>query len=128
MKFKVEPGMAPGVEEEMNIIVGVGDGYVAYKNLDLTGVTGLEVGAAQAGTFFGGGTIEIHIDQPDGEVIGSFDIVQGLTDFGMKSFTSSLKATEGIHDVYTVFKAADKEANKPVCAVIFYKFLVGEVQ
>ncbi len=125
MKFKVEPGMAPGVEEEMNIIIGVGGGFVGYKNIDLTGVTGIEIGAAQAGTFFGGGSIEIRIDKPDGDVIGTFDIVQGLTDFGMNTFNTKIKSIEGVHDVYTVFVAADKEDNKPVCAVIYYKYLMA---
>ncbi len=122
MKFKVEPGMAPGVEEEMNIVIGNGDGYVVYKNLDLTGVTNLSVNAMQAASFFGGGTINIHIDGTDGEQIGSMEVVQGMTDFGAKEFTTKLKTTEGRHDIYMVFDAADKEANKPVCALLSLAF------
>ena len=128
MKFKVEPGMAPGVEEEMNIIIGVGDGHVVYKDFDLTGVTTVEIGAALAGAFFGGGTIELRVDSPDGDLIGSAEVVQGLTDFGSKVFPVALKKKEGMHDIYTVFRAADKEANKPVCAVMFYLFKMGAIE
>ena len=128
MKFKVEPGMAPGVEEEMDIVIGVGDGHVVYKGIDFAGVTGIEIGAAMAGTFFGGGTIELRLDAVDGPLIGSADVVQGLTDFGFKSFNTSIKKTDGMHDLYTVFKAADTEANKPVCAVIYYSFKATAVQ
>jgi len=101
---------------------------VKYSNIDLTGISSMEVGAAQAGTFFGGGKIDIRIDKPDGEVIGSVDVKQGLTDFGFKGFNTALKKKEGMHDLYVTFDAADKEANKPVCAVIFYKFNADAVQ
>jgi cytochrome c len=51
------------------------NGYIGFKNLDLTGVKELELNAtANPGEGFAGGTIEIRIDGPTGMLVGTTEI------------------------------------------------------
>ncbi len=113
-KFKLEPGQAPGVEEEMEIIIGSA-GHVGYKNLGLGGIASIELMVAQMPSYFGGGTLELRLDAPDGSKIAETKIEQGLTDVGMKNIDLAIEPIEGTHDLYAVFVPKD---DKPVCVLI----------
>lgn len=95
--------------------------HIAYKKLDLTGITKAEVGA-QATTREGnvGGTIEVRLDAPTGPLVGQAVIANPGDGRGGDSTASEgsaggrsgrrgpivieLKPTSGMHDVYFVFK------------------------
>ncbi len=128
MKFRVEPGMAPGVTEAFDLVIGVHNGHVVYKDLDFTGVKSIEVMAVVNSAFLAGGTIEYRIDAPDGPLIGSADASGGLTDFDPKNLVTEIKPTEGKHDLYTVFRSGLGTAEKPVVAVTTYRFKVDNIQ
>ncbi|HVX49236.1 MAG TPA: carbohydrate-binding protein, partial [Chitinophagaceae bacterium] len=50
-------------------------GYIGYKGIDLTGIKQLGVTAtANPSQGFSGGTIEAHLDQPDGELLGTVQV------------------------------------------------------
>ena len=51
------------------------NGYFGYKNIDLTGIKQLGIMAtANPSQGFAGGTMEIHLDSPDGALLGTGDI------------------------------------------------------
>ncbi|MDD2256847.1 MAG: carbohydrate-binding protein, partial [Bacteroidales bacterium] len=53
-----------------------------------------------------GGSIEIRLDAPDGQLLGTCAI--GQTD-GWKTFSSKIQKVKGVHDVYLVFKGGSDE-------------------
>ena len=125
-KMKLEPGQVPGVEEELNFIIGNKNGYVSYKDIGFTGVQAIDLTIMQAATYFGGGAIELRIDAPDGPVIGAVDVVQGLTDMGADVLNVAIEKTEGTHDLYVFFDSKGNE--KPVCTLLTLEFKMGAVQ
>ncbi len=51
------------------------NGYIGFKNIDFTGVKQLELSAsANPSQGFAGGTIEIHLDSPTGDIIGQTEV------------------------------------------------------
>ena len=126
MRMKVEPGQAPGIEEELNFVIGNKDGYVAYKNIGLAGIHTIDLGILQAAAYFGGGVIELRLDAPDGPLIGSAEVVQGLMDMGAETLRAAIKKTDGKHDLYVVFDS--KGEDKPVCALMSLEFKGGTIQ
>ncbi|WP_116125335.1 PQQ-dependent sugar dehydrogenase [Lewinella sp. IMCC34183] len=51
-------------------------GYVAYQNLDLTGISAIVIGAeANNRSGAAGGTIEVRLDSPDGDLLGTTERV-----------------------------------------------------
>jgi cytochrome c len=126
MKFKLEAGQFPGVDEDLEIIVGNHEGYVAYNDIGLDGISSIELSIGQATGYMGGGTMELRIDAADGKLIAQTEVVQGLTDFGEKIIDMPIEATKGNHDLYLVFKSADE--NKPVCTVFKLEFKGVQMQ
>ena len=52
-----------------------------------------------------GGTIELHIDAPNGELLGQTPFIgDGGGGFGRKPASLDVKPTEGMHDIYLVFQ------------------------
>jgi arabinoxylan arabinofuranohydrolase len=79
------------------------DDWAAYKYLDFEAQP-VHTFQARAGSLAYGGVIEIHLDQPDGELIGSCKIspTGGWQKWG--TFTCSVKGAHGVRAVYLVFK------------------------
>jgi cytochrome c len=71
-----------------------------YKNIDMTGVKKASVVAHGDPKQFNGGTAEIHLDKPDGPLVGSVKI----TSPGVTTVTTPVEATSGHHDLYIVFR------------------------
>ncbi|AWV97369.1 PQQ-dependent sugar dehydrogenase [Arcticibacterium luteifluviistationis] len=114
-----------------NSFYAVGDkSYIGYKNIDLSGVKNIMVyiqNSERSGTK--GGTVELHLDSPDGAVISTSEDIPTNTPRGarrppagvsMKDWRrqNSSKATlnvpanaAGFHDVYLVFRNADATSN-----------------
>jgi glucosylceramidase len=83
--------------------------YALYKNIDFgSGVSDIDVRLASAGT---GGTLEFHLDTPDGPLVASVTIpVTG----GWQSWTTvsgSASGASGVHDVYALFKGTTSIGN-----------------
>ena len=123
-KFKLEPGMAPGVEEEMEILIG-SEGHVGYTNLGLAGISSVDLMIGQMPSYFGGGTLELRLDAPDGQKIAETKVEQGLTDMGMKIINLPIEPVSGQHDLYVKFVPSD---DKPVCTLINLAFKGSEIE
>lgn len=119
-KFKVDPEMSQGMfKEEMELVIGMSDGVVTYNQIDFTGVEAIRFEIAKAGPFFSGGTMSIHLDDPDSEAVVELPIKTNLADFGMEEIETNLPGVEGVHDFYVKFK---NDGEKPVTALISMYF------
>jgi len=86
--------------------------YVAFKQFDLTGIDQVTfVTSALKQYGMTGGTVEVRVDSPTGEVIGeSSAIVPGPNPPAGQGFaapiivTAKLKPVSGFHDVYFLYK------------------------
>jgi cytochrome c len=165
-------GMGKGIN-----VIPKANGYIAFKQLDLTGVKQIELGAsAQKREGSVGGTIEIHLDSPTGELIGQTTVevsqprmpgaaptatsIQqaggvttasasttgaaasapgsattsaprsqtgaaaggGFTFRGPTPLKTDLKAVNGVHDVYFVFKNDRARPIEPLLSMSSIKF------
>ncbi|AYB35798.1 carbohydrate-binding protein [Chryseolinea soli] len=78
--------------------------YVGLSNIDLTGVTQMEITAVapKAQLNAAGGFIEVHIDSPKGKLFGKSDFI-GDGGFGSSASVINLEQTTGFHTLYLVF-------------------------
>jgi cytochrome c len=81
----------------------------AFENIDLTGVKKIGVSGFVLANTSAGGQVELRLDKPDGELLGTVDIRNpGLTANDVKI----QKNVAGVHTIYTIFKnpsSADKD-------------------
>ncbi len=87
------------------IVVAVADkGYIAFNQIDLTSINSFAVNAIASDDRTVGGKIEVRLDSPNGQLIGSGEV--------SKSTNSPLKiavntANVGTHNLYFVFTNPD---------------------
>ena len=87
------------------------NGFVKFRQLDLTGVKNLRYRAQPDGE---GGIVELHIDHPDGRVVSTATIPPGKARDRAKDWievSAAVQPVSGKHDLYFVFRnpAANKE-------------------
>ena len=122
MKFPVKAEDTPGIDEDMTIVIGQKDKFFMFKDIDLTGISSI---LGQYGLVTGitkGGTVEYRLGSPDGELIGSVSLEQGLTEMGFKEAEAELEPTRGIHDLYIVFRSEEKADDVLVTVVNWLEF------
>ncbi len=125
------PGLDPELAEQakgLNIVITPGkaiymqgDGaFLAYKNIDLTGIKAFTIKAAARGNVAAaGGTIEVRLDSPDGKLVGQTALLPGPAPSGTpqrggnQTLVAELSEASGMHTVYFVFKN-DKAGNNQV--------------
>ncbi len=90
------------------LMAGEDGAWFTFNNLDLTGIGSVTVVATANAQFgFEGGMIEVHLDAPDGPLIGQSDMVRPvISDNPMRTppamLNIALKPTEGSHNIYFV--------------------------
>lgn len=126
-RFDLKAGDFPGVEEDIALMIGKNNGYLMFENLDLTGIQAIETVPGVVSMYMQGGNLEVRIDSPEGELIGNLKVETTLAP-NQEVKRISLKPTAGKHDIYFVFKAADSGDAKDVMAVVYFRFLRGEVE
>jgi hypothetical protein len=97
---------ANGVSISNTIRIGdINNGdWAGYKGIDFSTkiASGLEVNAGSAGA---GGTVEVHLDSPDGTLLGSCAVTPTGGWGTFQTFTGSVSGSaSGMHDIYLVFK------------------------
>ncbi|PQA59754.1 PQQ-dependent sugar dehydrogenase [Siphonobacter curvatus] len=132
-------------------VIPYANSLIGFKNIDLTGVKQLEMGATvqdREGNV--GGTIEVHLDSPTGPLLGETKVtlappvdvekVMAQLESGDTTKTGSkvpakrdpfyrppvrvkLKSTEGQHDLYFVFKNDTAKPIQPLMTVSTIKFM-----
>lgn len=100
--------------------------FVLYKHSDMTGIHGIAAGVGLGDTKnkFVGGRIEIHLDAPDGTLLGKANVPSKNTarmEF-MEINVPITHITDGkFHDVFLVFKN-DQNASDPITALDWVRF------
>ncbi len=112
-----------------NLIIPSKSGsYISLKQIDLTGITRIEFTALapKAQLNAEGGTIELHIDAPNGELLGQTPFIGdgggGLTG---KPAALDVKPTEGRHDIFLVFKNPNAKSGSSLMVVMNTTFISG---
>nr|WP_089319559.1 ThuA domain-containing protein [Pontibacter ummariensis] len=107
-KYKLPNGM------EL-VIASASGSHIAFKNVDMSGINQLTF-SAMASKEYGmtGGTIEVRLGSPDGELLGQSDPIMATSGAGPNTppqqAKASLKSATGFQDLYLVFKN-DKAAS-----------------
>ena len=101
-KFEITPEQAGGlIKEKTELILGNAKGYARYDNIDLTTIKSIILTVLFSKEYNTGGTVEIRLDKPDGEVIATFDATAPKV--GLQQITANMKETTGVHDLYIRF-------------------------
>lgn len=97
------------------------NGYLAFRQLDLTGLHQATItAAASAQDGDTGGTIEIRLDSPTGELIGQAEVpAPGSAGAprgrgGPARINADLKPVSGMHDLYLVFRNGQARPFQPL--------------
>jgi cytochrome c len=104
------------------------DSYIGLENIDLTGIHHIEVNCAAPKQYnFSGGTIELHLDQPDGPLVGDPIKVEAIETQGFTSPPPSqiILPSGGIrelHHLYFVFKNKEVAASQVLMTVMGITF------
>lgn len=101
--------------------------FVMLRNIDLTGLTGVDVVAMAPRPQLNasGGIIEVRMDAPDGKVVGKSDFIQPVDTFDPKPVKIKFDPTQGQHNLYFVFKNPDSKGGA-MMLLIAAEFLAGE--
>ncbi|MEJ0103985.1 MAG: PQQ-dependent sugar dehydrogenase [Bacteroidota bacterium] len=111
-KFKL-----PDPPMEMFIVMNQGT-WVAYDQVDLTGITQISFSGAAPKEQLNaaGGTVEVRLDKPDGEIIGEtqkLNVFNGaMNEIKPLTITAKIKEITGTHMLYFVFR--NPEAKGPL--------------
>lgn len=98
--------------QKVEIVMGLkNDATIKFKDIDLTGIKMLMVGAGGVYQMHNGGTMEVRLDAPDGDKVGELAIVPPATEKeqGYKVTPLMLQPTAGKHDIYFVFKTENED-------------------
>ncbi|RAW00771.1 ThuA domain-containing protein [Pseudochryseolinea flava] len=79
--------------------------YLGFKHIDLTHIAQIVlVASAPLEYGFVGGTMEVRIDSPTGEIIGTSGAITPAKGSTPAIVAAPLKATSGFHDLYFIYK------------------------
>ena len=112
--MNIEPGMIPGQDEELSLIIGEPESHYVYEDIDFKGINEVDITIMQHPQYLNGGTIEFRMDSLGGDLITSMSIEQGLLDLGPLDLAIDVCAYKERHDLYMLFRS---EENAPICAV-----------
>jgi len=111
LKFPVKADETPGLEEDMTIVIGSKGGYFMMKAIDMTGINSITARVAFAPGITKGGTMEIRMGAPNGDVLGSIALEQSLTRMGLEEVDVPIKTVQGKQDIYFTFDSEAEDAN-----------------
>jgi cytochrome c len=103
--------------------------YISLKQIDLTSIARLEIAAMapKAQLNAEGGIIELHIDSPDGKILGQTDFIGDTGGgFASKPVTLAVTPTEGKHDIYLVFKNPTAKGGASLMVVTNTTFIMAD--
>ncbi|MEL6274180.1 MAG: PQQ-dependent sugar dehydrogenase, partial [Bacteroidota bacterium] len=128
LPYTIEAGQVPGITEDLEILVGMNDGWAGYGEFDLTAIQSIAVNLFLTPGITSGGTIELVVDDPlSGQVVGKGAIEQGPTTVGPQQLTIALEPTSGIKPLYFRFEANSDEGNAVMGAIVNYEFKLGDL-
>lgn len=103
--------------------------YIGLKQIDMTGLTRIELLAAapKAQLNAAGGIIEAHIDSPQGKIIGKTEFIgDNGSGFRPKPTMMNLEPTTGVHNLYLVFVNPDTGGAQSLMVLSNTQFYSGD--
>ena len=94
------------------VIASADKSYVSYNDIDFTGIQAFTVMAVASDDRTAGGKVEIHLDSPTGQLLGSGEVVKS----SMKPVKIPVAAT-GTHNLFLVFTNPENKG-KPLFALM----------
>ncbi|NND35278.1 MAG: PKD domain-containing protein, partial [Saprospiraceae bacterium] len=107
-----------GFSEPFDILVAADKGFVGFKQIDLSGITMIQMEMSTNSAFTGGGMIQVMADGPDGEVLGQQEVPTDAPDDKL-SLSIPIENTVGHRDLYFTFAGNE---GKPVCTLLSLAF------
>ena len=96
------------------IVIALNDkGYVAYNDIDFSGIGSFNVMAIASDERTVGGKIEIRLDSPSGQLLGTGEVEKGMP----KPTKIVINPTTGFHNLYVVFSNPNN-GGKPLYALM----------
>ncbi|MEO2166543.1 MAG: c-type cytochrome, partial [bacterium] len=103
--FAPEGPLVPeGMAGEALLIATRDGGVTRYRGIDLSGLDNLRILGAALSAFMNGGIVEVHLDEPDGTLLGSATLEASLLGTP-QAVNIPLDTTEGVHDILLVFRS-----------------------
>ncbi len=78
--------------------------YIGFEGIDMTSIRSLTFAVQAVEGVYAGGEIEVRLDSPDGDRIGSMTVQAGEVTPEGETFKASIEPTQGVHDVYFVLR------------------------
>lgn len=115
-----------GQDGSVNVIP-TSNGYIGFKKLDLTGIIQLELNVTTSPRENNpGGKIEIRIDSPTGALLGQSEVPSVADEprnANAEPLKIDIKLTNGLHDVYLVFKNDQAKPIDPLMSLNSIRFV-----
>lgn len=118
------PEDAPGDMGGQRVILGMHAAQVTYKDVDLKGITSISGSFVVAPTFTSGGEVDVYLDSVAGQLLGTMEVEQGLTEFGAKDVSISFDAIDSAHDLVFVYR--NEAEDGLVCIGLYLEFGKGQ--
>ncbi len=107
------------------------DSWIMFTQLDLAGISQVDfmVSAPKAAMNAAGGSLEIHLDTPDGPLVGQTPFIEASEKpgFGAEKVSAPLTAPAGIHNIYIVFRNDKAPAGQSLFVLTSIKFQTPEM-
>ena len=107
------------------VIASKSGAYAGLEQIDLTGISEIRLTASapSQGLPTAGGVVDIRLNAPDGDLVGTSDFIEPAPGFGnMTSLKASITPTEGVHDIYFVFRNDDAPGDQPIMILLMIEF------
>ncbi len=121
--FKVTKDMVPDLEKEFEIVMMNGGAEVVYEDIDLTGISAVEIIYNAISPYMAGGDLELHLDEI-GTPVGSIELSTSDQMGAAQSGTISLGSPAGKHKLIFVAKGG---MLRPTGAMISLRFIPKQV-
>lgn len=122
-KMELKAGAAPGIEQDMTLILAKDKTVIRYNHIDFTGVNKIILNAGLNHQYFQGGNVALHLEGQDGPQIGSVKLSTGPELPQQDAIEISIDYTtiaKGFHDLFLVFTSEGGQ----VCAVQSLEFIL----
>ena len=118
-KFTVTPDLMPGLEENFDIVILNGGARVVYNDIDLTGVSAIDIAYNVVSPYMAGGDLSVSVDE-DAQVLGGGEMVESKQE---GEFTTMRIATGKLEGKHNLIVKADGAMIRPVGALVSLTFI-----